>query len=203
MTDPFLKGLQDFEPLFDEFGGLWFQHEIVNRVENLSPDEFRSVSNAYTEIRRSDQVQQLTDWIDQFDRKHATSREKHLNRGAFVLLKIFDILGEKGIVPFSDGLVRYIHKFPPRDWSRIPSEYQFLAALADLYGIMLYERGWDDTLASISPDVRAEMERAGKELNESDRVLAVQDWMNVQPESSVEVTALDGLLQLLDNFGML
>jgi hypothetical protein len=65
---------------------------------------------------------------------------------------------------------------------------------------MLYERGWDDTLATISPDVRAEMERAGKELNESDRVLAVQDWMNAQPESSVEVTALDGLLQLLDNF---
>jgi len=40
-------------------------------------------------------------------------------------------------------------------------------------------------------------------LHESNRVLAVQDWMNAQPDSNVEVTALDGLLQLLDNFGML
>jgi hypothetical protein len=85
----------------------------------------------------------------------------------------------------------------------VPAEFQFLGNVADKYGIMLYEKGWDDTLASISPDVRVEMERAGKELKESNRVLAVQDWMNAQPESNVEVTALDGLLQLLDNFGML
>ena len=203
MTDALPNAFENLEPLCDAFGGLWFHHEIMDRIDKLSPDELDALSQAYSEIRRNNQVQPLTDWVNQIDRKHTTSRELHLNRGAFVLLTVFEELGEKGILPFSDVVVRYARKFPPRDWSRVPAEYQFLGALADQYGIMLYEKGWDETLASISRNVRAKMERAGKDLKEWNRVQAVQDWMNTQPESNVEVTALDGLLQLLDNFGML
>ncbi|HEY3963127.1 MAG TPA: hypothetical protein VGM05_01135 [Planctomycetaceae bacterium] len=197
MSDETPEAFGYLVPLFDKFGGLWFDHEIESCAVNLCSDELAALREAYSSIGNNHQLHELTGWIDQ------TARPSHMRRGAFVLLLMFEKLGETGLIPFSDGEVRYVRKFPSRDWSRVPYEYQFLGALADQYGIMLYEKGWDDTLAAISPSVRAEMSRAGRKLNESNGVLAVQDWMNAQPESSVEVTALDGLLQLLDNFGML
>jgi hypothetical protein len=130
MTDRLSYTFQNVEPLFDAFGGVWFHHEIMNRINSLSPDELAALSQAYAEIQRNDKAQQLTDRINQIDRKHATSREMHLNRGAFVLLSVFEELGKKGLFPFSDGVVRYVRKFPPRDWSRVPAEIQFLGALA-------------------------------------------------------------------------
>ena len=47
------------------------------------------------------------------------------------------------------------------------------------------------------------MRRVGETLRNAGWVEAVQEWMNSQPEASAHVTALDGLLQLLDNFGEL
>jgi hypothetical protein len=217
------KAVDYLVPLFDKFGGLWFEHEIKSCAENLSGDELAALRDAYTAIGKNQQLQELTNWINQrgpkleppvpgaavqdearwINQMEATARERHLRRGAFVLLVVFEELGEKGISPFSDRTVRYIRKYPPRDWSRVPAEYQFLIPLAERYGIMLYEKGWDETLASVSPEIRSEMQRAGEELKITNRVYAVQDWMNAQPDLCIEVTALDGLLQLLDNFGMI
>jgi hypothetical protein len=187
-------------PLTEKFGGLWFEHEIKSRAASLSAEEVAALREAYAAIAAKQQVRQLTDWID---KKGVTAREKHLRRGAYVVLRLFEELGEKGVLPFSDRTVRYIRKFPPRDWSRVPVEFQFLSALADDYGIMLYEKGWDGTLAAISGGAGAKLKRAAEKLRSAGQVDSIQEWMNAQPESSVEVTALDGLLQLLDNFEML
>ncbi len=187
-------------PLADRFGGLWFEHEITSRAANLSAEELAALREVYTAIGAKLHLQQLAGWINE---KGTSARDRHLRRGAYVLLQLFEELGTKGIGPFSDRAVRYVRSFPPRDWSRVPAEFQFLGALADRYGIMLYEKGWDETLASISAETRAEMQRAGERLRNAGQVDSIQEWMNAQPGSSVEVTALDGLLQLLDSFGML
>src|SRR5260221_11746752 len=107
MSDEVPEAFEYLVPLFDKFGGLWMDQEIKSCAGSLSSDELGSLRGAYGAIGDNHQLEQLTEWIDRSDRSLATAREKHLHRGAFGLLRAFEEPGERSLLPFSDGLLRY------------------------------------------------------------------------------------------------
>jgi hypothetical protein len=118
-------------------------------ADRLSREDQAALAAVYDECRLRNATVPINNWID----AHPDDPERVR---LWLLLVLFQQLGERGIAPFSDGSVRNLPRKWVLDWSILPADLRYLAKPAEDYGFIQFE---EDVEAFVNGATQADRNR--------------------------------------------
>lgn len=187
-------------PTLEDLPELWISTEYDAYISSLSDSAIDRLRADYITLREGELAGRLCEWIDEPDQ---SPEERKARQPAFRLLFVFELLGEQGTAPFTDGTVRYFRELSPMDWSTLPEQLKFLCPAVEAYGCRIVDEGWDTFLATFSRTDLQALQSVSDQLKRENNLHAINEWISQQETPNDTAFSTDMLLGLLDNYDLL
>lgn len=148
-------------------------------IKTLTKSDLAALARVYTEVETRGDAGRLSAWLSERPVEGRGARER-----VFLLFVLFKDLGERGIEPFSNGIVRLDDPPPVFDWAKLPAALAWLAVPAEKYGRYQFpgevEEFFDRATPAELDELRAVHRRLATQKRDLDAVLAMSMTEHVE-----------------------
>lgn len=168
----------------------------VTYASKLEAADIDALRTLYIQLRENDHGMRISRWAQE----EAESYPSGTPWPVVGLLFLFEELGELGIAPFNDGVVRYIEIRKEPNWNNLPASLRYLAGPAEVFGTIQFEDRILDFLRNrMTADEKSELQELVRKYRQDQK--EINHWIDEKGMTKHPEAALVYFTGLLLNIG--
>jgi hypothetical protein len=196
MGDSFSK-FNYLEPVINRCPAFRFTDDYINYVEHIPQGDLEMLTLAYKQIEKNQDAVPLSAWI-----QNNRLNDPFTATRFFHLFLIFDLLADKGFLPFASRRVEFLLPLPSLNWDKLPTELKFLIGPAERYGPVRSTEQNERFVSQLSSEQQEELRNTSAQLRNAALTKIFFDWIEAHPElNHAESDLLVNLKAVMDLAG--